>query len=158
MTHIGIDPAFRENGFSIAWVLNSTMNFRTFKSGFLDFILFMRVQFPDFKSVVITIENSNLQNTTFDKRGSPGVVAKKSRNVGANQAISQCTVDYCNVHYAHVYEISPLAKGPKLNQEIFNELLKQQGIKPAKARVNQDCRDAGQLALIGMKRADWLLD
>ena len=151
MTHIGIDPAFRSGGFAVAIIKDKLMTYHTMKSGFLDFITFMQVRFPApeyFDKLSIIIENSNLQNVSFNMKGSAGMVARIARNVGANQAISQCTVDYCQSNYKFVREVSPKEKGQKLNQEAFNKLLDAAGISSAKKRINQDQRDAGYLAIL----------
>lgn len=155
MTYLGVDPAFRKNGFSIAWIVEKKMFFKTFENGFLDFILFMQLNYPSekvFKDVVITIENSNLQQASFNVGGSAGVAARMSRNVGSNQAISQCTVDYCNANYANVYEISPKEKGAKLNNADFLMFLQANEITPDTKQTNQDKRDAGYLAVIGKNK------
>lgn len=65
MIYIGIDPAFRDSGFTIAIIdtEDMTMNFKTFKNGFFDFIGWFLHESPE--SAVVGVENSNLQDTTF---------------------------------------------------------------------------------------------
>ena len=65
MIYIGIDPAFRDSGFTIAIIdtEDMTMNFKTFKNGFFDFIGWFLHESPE--NAVVAIENSNLQDTTF---------------------------------------------------------------------------------------------
>jgi hypothetical protein len=112
MTVIGIDPAFRAQG-------------KMFKS-FLDFLRWLTTPGEAPERAIVGIENSNLQNVTFDMKGTKGMVAKISRNVGANQAASQYTVDACKWHYGdkYVFEVSPKQKGAKWTQAMFRAVAK----------------------------------
>ena len=94
------------------------------------------------------------QNTSFDITGSKGVIARKGRNVGSNQAISQLVVDFIKRYTkAKVLDLSPQRKGRKWNQAQFEAIMKQEGHKaPKKKRGNnQDERDGYKLALIAQK-------
>lgn len=146
---IGVDPAFRKNGFAVCfWDLSdNTMNFEMY-GDVLEFHNFINSEDAPEKAVCI-IENSNLQNTTFDLRGNKLEVAKKSRNVGTNQAVSQLTVWSCEGRYGaeNTYGISPKQKGAKLKGDFFNTILNKYKIRTHVKRMNQDMRDAGQLAL-----------
>jgi len=51
-------------------------------------------------------------------RGNKNEVARKSRNVGKNQAVSQCTVDLCKTKNK-VIDCSPNQKGGKWNKATF---------------------------------------
>ena len=154
MRTIGIDPAFRKTGFAIA-VLDETgeVEGRMFRS-LLDFIQWVETREWPGQTVIVGVENSNLQNVTFNMKGTKGQIAKQSRNVGANQAASQYTVDYCRHFFGvdYVFEISPRDKGAKWSQIIFRQVLKQEGHRAA-WKMNQDQRDAYQIALIAKKRA-----
>ena len=152
---LGIDPAFRANGFCVC-VISETLSevkFINYKEGFLGFLYDLKTSFVNNKTV-IAIENSNLQNASFDIRGSKTVIARKARNVGSNQAISQLTVDSCKLYTrAKVLDISPERKGKKWNQLQFEAVLKQEGhtVVQVKKSNNQDERDAYKLALIALK-------
>lgn len=148
---IGIDPAFRAGGFSICIIDTSenTITFKTFKNGFLGFCDWFLNESP--AAAVVCVENSNLTRATFDLKGSKLVIARKSRNVGKNQAISQNTVDLCKTKY-HVINCTPKQKGKKWNKDIFNTVLIKEGHRTNKKRTNQDERDAYKLALIALKK------
>ena len=150
MVIIGIDPSFRKNGFAVCfWDLtDNSMSFQVYGC-FLEFYDFIKSDDAPVKAVVV-IENSNLQNTTFDLRGNKNEVARKSRNVGTNQAVSELTVRACVSRYGKksVLELSPRQKGRKLKQVEIDSLLQMNKIK-AQSRMNQDMRDAAQLALRG---------
>jgi hypothetical protein len=85
--------------------------------------------------------------------GSRPEVAKKSRSVGKNQAISQVTVDYlCHVFGENmVIEISPKEKGEKIkfDNRIF-AIGKTYGHTFLKKKLNQDERDAYKMAYLGI--------
>lgn len=149
MIRIGIDPAFRIGGFGVAIFDSSDRTMRFL--GFADLIEFYdwlcSEESPEYAKCVI--ENSNLQNCTFDKRGTKAIISRKSRNVGANQAVSQLTVIACNKKYGkkNVIEISPKNKGVKWSEKVFQGVLKTMSIQSEKKRHNQDDRDAANLAL-----------
>lgn len=154
-TVIGIDPAFRDNGFCLCAIKGEEVLFSNYKLGFLDFMEDIKsVDGVDYSETIIAVENSNLQNTSFDTTGSKGVIARKGRNVGSNQAISQLVVDFIKRYTkAKVLDLSPQRKGRKWNQAQFEAIMKQEGHKaPKKKRGNnQDERDGYKLALIALK-------
>jgi hypothetical protein len=151
---IGIDPAFRKSGFCACVIdQENEVQFKTFKNGFLDFMKWAD-DLPE--GVIICIENSNLQNVTFEtptnKKQPIGVRLKKSRNVGANQAASQYTVDYCMAKFGNkkVLGISPLTKGAKwVKDSTFLRVVKAENHKLINYTGTQDQRDAYKLALLG---------
>ena len=149
---MGVDPSFRKNGFSVAIIdtQNKEVEFLTFKNGFLSFQNWVRRN----DEGVICIENSNLQNKSFDTLGSKGVVARKSRNVGTNQAVSQLSVDYC-MGFPHLVtvEVSPKEKGKKWSRETAMSVINSEGLTANKAKISQDEADSLQLALMGKQRA-----
>ena len=120
----------------------------------LDFIQWVESREWPGQTVVVGVENSNLQNVTFSMKGTKGEIARRSRNAGANQAASQYTVDYCRHFFGreYVFEISPRDKGGKWTQAMFRQVLKQEGHRTA-GKFNQDQRDAYQIALGAKKRA-----
>lgn len=142
MTLIGIDPAFRKTGFAVVVIdENREAQGYMFRS-FLDFIEWVPLQDFD-RPVYVGIENSNMQDLTFNPKASP----KQHRNVGANQAASQYTVDYCRHYFGneYVFEISPKQKGRKWTAGEFKAIAKQDG-HAIIGRFNQDQRDAYQIA------------
>jgi len=176
MILIGIDPAFRKSGHAIGIIDESGLiRFKVFK----DFISFMGwITDPEEvpkKSVLVGIENSNLSNATFwthkDKSGKmytasqarrvPGLTplsksetARVSRNVGANQAASQITVDLCRWLFGadRVVELSPEQKGRKWTDAEFTSVRSQERHRLYKSNYKglaseQDKRDAYQIAL-----------
>ena len=153
MTHkifIGIDPAFRKKGFGIAIIdkQDKTVNFKVFKNGFLDFQSWLISDAP--QVAVICVENSNLQKTTFDMSGGIRVVARKSRNVGKNQAVSQLTVDVCRLTKGFTtIEISPFEKGRKWSERTALAVMRQDGLSFYKEKLSQDEIDSLQIALKG---------
>lgn len=148
---IGIDPAFRKDGFCICIIDKSdnTILFKTFKDGFLGFCSWFLHDGP--KTAIICVENSNLQDVNFDMRGNKKVISRKGRNVGKNQAISQCVVDLCKTKYK-VIDLSPRQKGRKWNNEFFKIELNKNKHQLNKKTSSQDERDAYKLALIAFKK------
>ncbi len=154
MIVIGIDPAFRKSGFAICIIDEQGEAQGKMFKGFLEFLRWLTTTGEAPVKAIIGVENSNLQNTTFDMKGTKGMIAKKSRNVGANQAASQFTVDACKWHYGerYVFEISPKQKGAKWTQAIFRAVAKSNK-HTIVGRFNQDQRDAYQIAIAAKKRA-----
>lgn len=145
MCYVGIDPAFRKNGFAIAIIDEvKELSHLTIK----DFTHFLKWLNEAPKNAVVLVENSNMQNTSFDKQGSKTVISRKGRNVGANQAVSQITFELCRGRWPNTtHEVSPLRKGHKWTQETYELVMKQSDlIIPKKRRVSQDARDATKLA------------
>jgi len=117
MIRIGIDPSFRKSGFAAAMIEDKTIKIKMFEN-YNDFVLWLFSNEAPEKAKVV-IENSNIQNSTFDTRGNKFEVARKSRNVGANQAVSQLTVWICELKYGkeNVLGISPKKKGKKWTKD-----------------------------------------
>lgn len=135
---IGVDPAFRQKGFTIAIVdEENEIAFKAFKNGFYDFLGWLINDCPD--NAIFGIENSNLQKAVF-KKGT-GV------SVGKNQAASQYTVDACKLIYPKTtFEWSPKQKGRKMNHiEIVGMCKGNRWVLP-KNKTNQDERDALKMA------------
>lgn len=149
MIYIGIDPAFRKDGFCMAMLDSETneIEYKQFKNGFIDFYQWFLNESPE--EAVVAIENSNLQNTTFDTKGNKVVVARKSRDAGKNQAISQITVDICKTKYT-VIDVSPKRKGRKWNDVAYNNVMRSEGITVPRTS-NQDKRDSAKLVLIAKR-------
>ena len=147
MIRIGIDPSFRKSGFAAAMIEDKTIKIKMFEN-YNDFVLWLfSEESPDKAKVVV--ENSNLQNSTFDTRGNKFEVARKSRNVGANQAVSQLTVWICELKFGkeNVLGISPKKKGKKWTKDQFLLVIKAENLIFDSRLNNQDIRDAVKLCL-----------
>lgn len=152
MVIIGVDPAIRKDGFAICLydIINSTVDFKVMD--FIDFILYIENLNPI--DYIFCVENSNLQNLSFDMTGSKNIVARKSRNVGMNQAVSQLTCDLLKRHNFEVIELSPKEKGAKLTDAQVKILMKyDKEVKNYKGlKGEQDKRDAYKLSLLGKSK------
>jgi hypothetical protein len=147
-TRIGIDPAFRKNGLGVCVVHpDGNVTFPRFKGrGMVGLVRWIQTEAPE--NVLVTIEDSNLQNTSFDASGNKNVATRKARNVGCNQAISATIVDFCIDRWGDkaVRPISPQQKGRKWTDGVFKGIAKQNNHQlPTKYR--QDDIDAYQLAV-----------
>lgn len=152
---IGIDPAFRKGGFWIAIVDYSERSivFRPF-NGVLAFDRWL--QSPDApEKALVCIENSNLQNVNFKTSPNVRKTARMGRNVGANQAVSQMTVQAAIDRYGphSVVEISPAEKGAKWNSRQFQAVASDEALTLYNFQDNQDARDAAKVALVGRTKA-----
>lgn len=154
MILIGVDPAFRRDGFRACVVdyTDRTVRFLSFDS-VLHWDRWLRsddAPAPDINRVVVVVENSNLQNSNFDKKGNVDEVQKKGRNVGKNQAVSELAVSAAIDRYGKRYVIakSPLEKGGKWNLQQAEAVARQERLSLPK-RPNEDERDAFKLALMG---------
>jgi len=158
MIFIGIDPAFRKNGFSVAIIdkEDKTVWFPQVRS-FFDFVMWAMDPQTHRAKAWICIENSNLQDVTFRRGGK--ISHKQSRDAGKNQAISQCVVDFCRWAFdeTRVVEISPRQKGGKWDDKYTASVARSEGHTFLKKRLSQDDRDAYQLATRaeGFARAPW---
>lgn len=154
--YIGCDPAFRKGGFWAA-ILDEEKRM-TFKS--FDLLTWHEWLRSDDAPAVcfVMVENSNLQNLTFNRHltGSHAEKIKKSRNVGANQSVSELAYQSALRRYGQrfAFEISPEAKGTKItDQRIFEGLMRSEGItlppgEFLKKESAQDKRDAAKLAVM----------
>lgn len=144
---IGIDPAFREKGFAMCYL---TENYHTFFTFPKPYHFFTKTNdFNDFGGLYFAVENSNLQNLTFRESKKISVAERVSRNVGANQAVSQMVVDFLQEYYGKekVYEYSPRDKGKKDTHEDYVKKCLALKLQPNK-RTSQDERDAFKLAYL----------
>jgi hypothetical protein len=155
--YIGVDPAFRKDGFWCAVVDMSdrTVSYLKF-SDVLDFHDYLRTP-PGFSAnTFICVENSNMQNKSFDTSGNRAETARKGRNVGTNQAVSELAyISACRVFGDRAFQVSPKEKGAKWTEQQAGNVLKSERLTVATKGNNQDCRDALKLALIAAKRALW---
>lgn len=145
---IGVDPAFRAGGFTVCILDTSgrTAHFRVFR----DVLTFDRwLQGPDAPDdALVTVENSNATNTNFDQGGSRGAVARKGRNVGTNQAVSQLAVQSAMDRYGKCRDVTPKQKGKKWNKREFEAVLRADGVSVYGQSGSQDARDAYKLATL----------
>ena len=177
--YIGIDPAFRKDGFCICIIdkADNTARFVTFED-FLAFSSWFQHEAPE--AAIFCVENSNLQNKNFAVTAEfvynffskslflkitsalqlilkfARICARKGRDVGKNQAISQCTVDLVKSRFP-VIDCSPKDKGKKWNNREFLAVAKQEKIiLPNQAlknyRSSQDERDSFKLALMAKNK------
>jgi hypothetical protein len=150
-TFIGVDPAFRKNGFAICIIDNKdkSIDFKVFTT-FVDFFGWLINDSPD--EAFFCVENSNLQQVCFRKG------QKAAMNAGKNMAVSQLTCDALEAKYTkqYVLGISPKEKGAKITDiKAFDYLLEDHKFTVFNYNSlvsEQDKRDAYQLAYIGMKR------
>jgi len=142
---IGIDPAFRKNGFGIC-VIDETqeVGFKKVKT-FLDFLFWLMTDAPA-ENVRCVVENSNLQDVTFRRGGR--ITHGQSRDAGKNMAISQCVYDACVYKWgkAAVRGISPREKGAKWALPYALAIARSMGLK-LPGKMSQDDLDAFKLAV-----------
>lgn len=117
---------------------------------FVDFIkdaMFYRLHI----NPVVLVEDSSLQNVTFNSSINRAILSRMSRNVGMNQAASRIAYEWIKENGCEAYNISPEQKGKKWGKEIFMKVFKNEGykfepnFKPAK--ISQDEIDCFTLAL-----------
>jgi hypothetical protein len=117
---------------------------------FVDFIkdaMFWRLHI----NAVVLVEDSSLQNVTFNSSINRAILSRMSRNVGMNQAASKIAYEWIKENGCEAYNISPEQKGKKWGKEIFMKVFQNEGykfepnFKPAK--ISQDEIDCFTLAL-----------
>lgn len=135
---------------AICIIANRTMIFRRYKR-FVDFIGDVVTWFV-YENPIVLVEDSSLQNVTFNNSINRAILSRMSRNVGMNQAASRIAYEWIKCNDLEAYNISPEAKGKKFNKDVFmrvvaSERLKfEPDFKPAK--ISQDEIDAFFLALM----------
>ena len=149
-TYIGVDPAIRINGMAACIIQGKEVRFIKYKR-FVDFILDVP-KWAQYEYPVVLVEDSSLQNVTFNSSINRAILSRMSRNVGMNQAASRIAYEWIKSYNLEAYNISPEAKGKKFNKDVFmkvvaSERLKfESDFKPAK--ISQDEIDAFFLALM----------
>jgi hypothetical protein len=165
---IGIDPAFRKNGFGICIIDEAgEVGFKKVRS-FLDFLFWLMTDAP-VENVLCVVENSNLQDVLFythrAKSGAlltysqakkaygarpltDGEKTKAAMGVGKNMAISQCVYEACVWKWGKeaVRGLSPREKGAKWSLPYAQAIGRGMGLK-LPGKVSQDDLDAFQLAV-----------
>lgn len=154
MKLIGIDPAFRADGFAVCIIdEEKDVLFRRFSSGLIDFVDWLLGEAPD--DAVCVVENSNLNNGVFQylRKGRVAEQRSKAQSVGKNQAVSQIAFDFCKRKWGkNAHEISPQSKGKKLTAAYFKLVVNAEKLNLLNYSGTQDERDALQLALIAGRK------
>lgn len=144
---IGVDPAFRAGGFWACLIDRkiSEVRFERFDN-VLAWFGWLQWSAP---FCFIAVENSNEQNASFDMSGTKAEVARKARNVGTNQAVSQLAVEAVRrvLGGECVWSVSPEKKGAKWDEKTAQAVAKSERLE-IPAKTNQDQRDALKLALL----------
>ena len=149
-TLIGVDPALRLSGMAVCIIADRTMIFKKHKR-FVDFIGDV-ITWVAYENPIVLVEDSSLQNLTFNNLTNRAILSRLSRNVGMNQAASRIAYEWIKSYDLEAYNISPEAKGKKFNKDIFMKVVASErfkfepDFKPAK--ISQDEIDAFFLALM----------
>ena len=148
-TLIGVDPALRIKGMAVCIIADRTMIFKKYIR-FVDFINDV-ITWSQFNPVVL-VEDSSLQNITFNNSTNRAILSRMSRNVGMNQAASRIAYEWIKEHDIEAYTISPEAKGKKFNKDVFMRVVASERLKFEPdfktAKISQDEIDAFFLALM----------
>jgi hypothetical protein len=150
LTTLGVDPAFRKNGFGVcAYDLTErTARFLRFTDPIAFYDWIRSDDAPDPETTVVCIENSNMQEQTFARHrfGSVPMQLARSRDVGKNMAVSQMCVNAARRRYPRVLELSPEQKGKKWTPDTFRAALNGDRVTVIGKEPTQDEIDAYQLA------------
>jgi len=149
-TFIGVDPALRLNGMAACFIeYDKTVVFKKYKR-FVDFLK-DSVRWKMYNNPVVMVEDSSLQNITFNNSTNRAILSRLSRNVGMNQGASRIAYEWIKDNGCEVYNISPEQKGKKWSKEMFLKIFEREGytfepdFKPA--RISQDEIDCFTLAI-----------
>ena len=149
-TFIGVDPALRLNGMAACFIeYDKTVIFKKYKR-FLDFLK-DSVRWKMYNNPVVMVEDSSLQNITFNNSTNRAILSRMSRNVGMNQGASRIAYEWIKDNGCEAYNISPEQKGKKWSKEMFLKIFEREGykfepdFKPAK--ISQDEIDCFSLAI-----------
>lgn len=150
-TYIGVDPAIRINGMAACFIKpNKEVEFKKYKR-FVDFLEDSFYWHKDYINAVVMVEDSSLQNVTFNSSINRAILSRISRKVGMNQAASRIAFEWIKENGCEAYNISPLQKGSKWTKISFMKVFQNEGykfepnFKPAK--ISQDEIDCFTLAL-----------
>jgi hypothetical protein len=117
---------------------------------FVDFILDVP-KWVQYENPVVLVEDSSLQNVTFNSSINRAILSRMSRNVGMNQAASRIAYEWIKGQDIEAYNISPEQKGKKWGKEIFMKVFQNEGYKFEPnfktAKISQDEIDCFTLAL-----------
>jgi len=150
-TLIGVDPALRIKGMAVCIIMtDKVVRFKKYKR-FVDFLKNVEA-WVVYENPIVLVEDSSLQNVTFNNSINRAILSRMSRNVGMNQAASRIAYEWIKEHDIEAYNISPEAKGKKFNKDVFMKVVSSERLKfephfkPAK--ISQDEIDAFFLALM----------
>jgi hypothetical protein len=150
-TYIGVDPAIRLNGMAACFIKpDKVVEFKKYKR-FVDFLEDSFHWHKDYENAVVLVEDSSLQNVTFNSSINRAILSRISRKVGMNQAASRIAYEWIKENGCEAYNISPLQKGSKWTKISFIKVFQSEGykfetnFKPAK--ISQDEIDCFTLAL-----------
>jgi hypothetical protein len=128
---------------------NKEVRFTKYKR-FVDFILDVP-KWSQYEHPVVLVEDSSLQNVTFNSCINRAILSRMSRNVGMNQAASKIAYEWIKLQGCEAYNISPEQKGKKWGKEIFMKIFQSEGYKFETnfkiAKISQDEIDCFTLAL-----------
>jgi hypothetical protein len=150
-TYIGVDPAIRLNGMAACFIKpNKEVEFKKYKR-FVDFLEDSFYWNKAYENTVVLVEDSSLQNVTFNSSINRAILSRMSRNVGMNQAASRIAYEWIKENGCEAYNISPEQKGKKWGKEIFMKVFQNEGYKFEpnfkKDKISQDEIDCFTLAL-----------
>ena len=148
-TFIGVDPALRLNGMAACFIeYDKTVVFKKYKR-FIDFLK-DSVRWKLLNPVVM-VEDSSLQNITFNNSTNRAILSRMSRNVGMNQGASRIAYEWIKDNGCEAYNISPEQKGKKWSKEMFLKIFEREGYKFEpdfkSAKISQDEIDCFTLAI-----------
>lgn len=163
MILLGLDPAFRENGFAVAMYdpedLFEPLRFVIFRNAGC-FIGWLVNDAPVL--AYACVENSNLDSAVYHlhSRMNARTAAAVGIRVGKNQAISQLAVDLLKNRYGkhNVLEVSPSKKGGKVYpaRVAAVDVVELTGKNPspdiAEALKSEDCRSALMMLMRAKKQ------
>jgi hypothetical protein len=117
---------------------------------FVDFLIHAQ-DYRSFYLPVVLVEDSSLQNVTFNSSINRAILSRMSRNVGMNQGASRIAYEWIKLQGCEAYNISPEQKGKKWGKEIFMKVFQNEGYKFEPnfktAKISQDEIDCFTLAL-----------
>ena len=149
-TFIGVDPALRLNGMAACFIMpDKVVRFKKYKR-FVDFLKNVEA-WVVYENPVVMVEDSSLQNITFNNSTNRAILSRLSRNVGMNQGASRIAYEWIKDNGCEAYNISPEQKGKKWSKEMFLKIFEREGYKFEpdfkSAKISQDEIDCFSLAI-----------
>jgi hypothetical protein len=149
-TFIGVDPALRLNGMAACFIMtDKVVRFKKYKR-FVDFLKNVEA-WVVYENPVVMVEDSSLQNITFNNSTNRAILSRMSRNVGMNQGASRIAYEWIKDNGCEAYNISPEQKGKKWSKEMFLKIFEREGYKFEpdfkSAKISQDEIDCFTLAI-----------
>ena len=104
-----------------------------------------------YENPVVMVEDSSLQNITFNNSTNRAILSRMSRNVGMNQGASRIAYEWIKDNGCEAYNISPEQKGKKWSKIMFLKIFEREGYKFEPdfkiAKISQDEIDCFSLAI-----------